>query len=71
VWFDAHRGQSWRAQFLRWLRPQDQLGLVHAEELAMDLAAACPSGSEPGDPLMLRVHQVDPLRDLLRLTTSR
>lgn len=71
VWFDAHRGQAWRAQFLRWLRPQDQLGLVHAEELAMDLAAACPSGSEPGDPLMLRVHQVDPLRDLLRLTTNR
>jgi exoribonuclease-2 len=71
VWFDAHRGQAWRAQFLRWLRPQDRLGLVHAEELAMDLAAECPPGSEPGDPLMLRVHQVDPLRDLLRLTASR
>jgi len=71
VWFDAHRGQSWRAQFLRWLRPQDRLGLVHAEALAMDLAAECPAGSEPGDQLMLRVHQVDPLRDLLRLIASR
>ncbi|QVL51592.1 MAG: RNB domain-containing ribonuclease [Cyanobium sp. M30B3] len=71
VWFDAHRGQAWRAQFLRWLRPQDQLGLVHVEELAMDLAAECPVGSEPGLQLMLRVHQVDPLRDLLRLITSR
>ena len=70
VWFDAHRGQSWRAQFLRWLRPQDRLGLVHVEELAMDLAAECPAGCEPGQQLMLRVQQVDPLRDLLRLSAG-
>lgn len=67
VWFAAHRGQSWSAQFLRWLRPQDGLGLVHVEALAMDLAALCPSGSEPADALLLRVQQVDPLRDQLRL----
>ncbi len=71
VWFEAHRGQAWRAQFLRWLRPQDKLGLVHVEELALDLAAECPTGSEPGHELILRVHQVDPLRDLLRLIASR
>ena len=71
VWFDAHRGEAWRAQFLRWLRPQDRLGLVHLEALAMDLAAECPAGSDPGDPLMVRVQQVDPLRDLLRLSASR
>jgi exoribonuclease-2 len=71
VWFDAHRGEAWRAQFLRWLRPQDRLGLVHLEDLAMDLAAECPAGSDPGDQLMVRVQQVDPLRDLLRLSASR
>ena len=70
VWFAAHHSGQWRAQFLRWLRPQDQLGLVHVEELAMDLAASCPGGSEPGDQLLLRVHQVDPLRDQLVLRAS-
>jgi exoribonuclease-2 len=71
VWFDAHRGEAWRAQFLRWLRPQDRLGLVHVEDLAMDLAAECPAGSDPGDQVLVRVQQVDPLRDLLRLNASR
>jgi exoribonuclease-2 len=71
VWFVAHRGEAWRAQFLRWLRPQDRLGLVHVDDLAMDLAAECPAGSEPADQVIVRVHQVDPLRDLLRLNASR
>jgi exoribonuclease-2 len=70
VWFAQHRGQAWRVQFLRWLRPQDRLGLVHCEELAMDLAAECPAGSEPAAGLLLRVHEVDPLRDRLRLIAS-
>ena len=70
VWFEQHRGEQWRAQFLRWLRPQDRLGLVHVEELAMDLAAECPPGAEPGDQLLLRVQLVDPLRDQLRLRAS-
>ena len=66
----AHRSGQWRAQFLRWLRPQDRLGLVRVEELAMDLAAECPAGVEPGSELLLRVHQVDCLRDQLRLQCS-
>ena len=70
VWFEAHRSGQWRAQFLRWLRPQDRLGLVRVEELAMDLAAECPGGVEPGADLLLRVHQVDCLRDQLRLQCS-
>lgn len=70
VWFAEHRGQTWRVQFLRWLRPQDRLGLVHCEELAMDLPAECPAGSQPADGLLLRVHLVDPLRDQLRLIAS-
>ena len=55
---------------MRWLRPQDRLGLVHVEALAMDLAADCPAGSDPGDLLQLRVQTVDPLRDQLRLLAS-
>jgi exoribonuclease-2 len=70
VWFERHRGEQWQGQFLRWLRPQDGLGLVHAPELAMDLAADCPSGSQPGDELLLRVQLVDPLRDQLRMRAS-
>ncbi|MFZ9849657.1 MAG: ribonuclease catalytic domain-containing protein [Vulcanococcus sp.] len=70
VWFEQHRSGQWRALFLRWLRPQDRLGLVRVEELAMDLAAECPAGVEPGAELLLRVHQVDSLRDQLRLACS-
>jgi exoribonuclease-2 len=67
VWFEQHPQPEWRAVFLRWLRVQDRLALVHVEELAMDLAAECPAGSEPADPLLLRVVLVDSLRDQLRL----
>jgi exoribonuclease II len=70
VWFETRRSGQWRAQFLRWLRPQDRLGLVRVEDLAMDLAAECPSGVAPGTDLLLRVHQVDSLRDQLRLVCS-
>jgi exoribonuclease-2 len=70
VWFFAHRSEHWPATFLRWLRPQDRLGLVHVEALAMDLASDCPAGSEPGDLLQLRVQSVDPLRDQLRLLAT-
>ena len=70
VWFEAHRHGQWRAQFLRWLRPQDRLGLVRVDELAMDLAAECPPRMEPGTALLLRVQQVDSLRDQLRLVAS-
>lgn len=71
VWFEAHRREQWQAQFLRWLRPQDGLGLVHVGDLAMDLAAQCPQGSGPGDQLLVKVSLVDPLRDQLRLEARR
>jgi exoribonuclease-2 len=70
VWFEANRGGQWRAQFLRWLRPQDRLGLVRLEELAMDLAADCPAQAHPGEALLVKVVAVDSLRDQLRLQAS-
>ena len=70
VWFDNHKQEQWTAEFLRWLRPQDGLGLIRIDSLAMDLAASCPAGSEPGDRLEVTVASVDPLADQLQLRAS-
>ena len=67
VWFEHHQSHQWPVDFLRWLRPQDRLGLVRLDDLAMDVAAECPAGSVPGDPLLLKVDQVDSQCDQLRL----
>ena len=70
VWFEHHRQQRWDGVFLRWLRPQDGLALVAIESLAMELPMLCRERSEPGDPLQVRVVEVDSLADLLRLEAS-
>ena len=70
VWFEQHHDQSWNADFLRWLRPQDRLGLIRIESLAMDVAAECPPGSNPGDALVVTVRQVDSQRDQLLLLAA-
>ena len=67
VWFERHQSDQWPVDFLRWLRPQDRLGLVRLDDLAMDVAAQCPQGSVPGEALMLKVDQVDSQCDQLRL----
>jgi exoribonuclease-2 len=67
VWFQQQAAPQWNGLFLRWLREQDRLGLVHLEDLALDLPALCPARSTPGDALLVRVREVDPLRDRLRL----
>ncbi len=70
VWFEAQEQHQWQGLFLRWLRPQDRLGLVHLPDLAMDLAAECHGDPGPGDALLVRLQQVDSLRDLLRFTAA-
>ncbi len=70
VWFEAQQQRQWPGLFLRWLRPQDRLGLVHLPDLAMDLAAECHGDPVPGDALLARLQQVDSLRDLLRFTAA-
>ena len=67
VWFERHQQHQWPVDFLRWLRPQERLGLVRLDDLAMDVAAECPSGSQPGEALVLSVGQVDSQADQLRL----
>jgi exoribonuclease-2 len=67
VWFEQHPQGQWPALFLRWLRQDQRLGLVWADDLAMTLAAECPPRSQPADALLLRIQQVDSLRDVLKL----
>ena len=71
VWFEQHRDATWQAQFLRWLRPQDRLALVHVDALAMDLVGQVQGGDpSPGDQLDLRVSTVDSDRGELQLQLS-
>ena len=68
VWLEQHREQVWSVQFLRWLRPQDRLALVHVPDLAMDLVGHS-DGAEPspGQLLTMTVVHVDPDEGSLKL----
>ena len=68
VWLARHREQQWTVIFLRWLRPQDRLALVHVPDLAMDLVGIAQGGDpSPGQTLAMRVTHVDPDRAELQL----
>ena len=68
VWFSERTDSSWDAVFLRWLRPQEKLALIHVTELAMDLVGHVISADPvPGDSLQLRVDRVNPDRGELQL----
>ena len=56
IWFAERKEELWSTQFLRWLRPQDRLALVHVDAMAMGLVGIL-EGAEPlvGDILSLRV----------------
>jgi exoribonuclease-2 len=70
VWFEQQEQRQWPGQFLRWLRQDHQLGLVWLDDLAQSLPCICPSRSEPGGALVVRVSAVDSLQDLLRLEAT-
>ena len=72
VWFLKHRHEQWPALFLRWLRPQDQIALVHVECLAMDLACKLNGliDPSPGLALIIRVLAIDPLTDQIELVAK-
>ena len=68
VWLARHREQRWSVIFLRWLRPQDRLALVHVPDLAMDLVGTAQGGDPtPGQTLTMGVTHVDPDRAELQL----
>ena len=55
-------------QFLRWLRPQDRLALVHVPALAMDLVGHTDGEDpSPGQVLTMTVVHVDPDQGELKL----
>ena len=66
--FAERQSTVWSAEFLRWLRPQDRLALVHVSDLAMDLVGFVSAADpQPGDALELRVGCADPVRGELQL----
>ena len=68
VWLARHRDQSWSVIFLRWLRPQERLALVHVSDLAMDLVGVAQGADPtPGQTLSMTVAHVDPDRGELQL----
>jgi len=70
VWFEQQPRHPLDGQFLRWLRADQQLGLVWIEEICQSLPCSCPGRCEPGDRLLVRAVEVDALRDRLRLEAS-
>lgn len=58
----------WQALMLRWLREQDNLGLVLLEELGLELAMKFTRPVEPGDRLEVKVSYADPRRDIIQFT---
>jgi len=67
VWVEQEGTRQWPGLFLRWLRADHQLALVWIEEIAQSLPCHCTERREPGDALVVRVVEVDSLRDVLRL----
>ena len=71
IWFAERKEELWSTQFLRWLRPQDRLALVHVDAMAMGLVGIL-EGAEPlvGDILSLRVIPDGDESEQLRLVVS-
>lgn len=71
IWFSERMDQLWSTQFLRWLRPQDRLALVHVDAMAMALVGIL-EGADPiaGDALTLRVIADGDESEQLRLIVS-
>jgi exoribonuclease-2 len=58
-------GQVWQALMLRWLREQDNLGLVLLEDLGLELPMRFNRAIAPGDQLTIRVSYADPRQDII------
>ena len=68
VWLSQRREETWTALFLRWLRPQDRLALVHVPDLAMDLVGVADGiDPKPGQSLQMSIQHVDPDQGELRI----
>jgi exoribonuclease-2 len=61
-----HSAEVWQALMLRWLREQDNLGLVLLEDLGLELAMRFNRAVSPGDRMDLRVSYADPRQDIVQ-----
>jgi exoribonuclease II len=59
------KDQSWDALMLRWLREDEDLGLVLLEELGLEFAMRFNRWIAPGDRLQVQVSFVDPRQDTI------
>ncbi|MGF1458471.1 MAG: ribonuclease catalytic domain-containing protein [Leptolyngbyaceae cyanobacterium] len=60
--------QTWSVMLLRWLREGDRLGLVIFEDLGLELPMRFDRKVELGERLLIRMTQVDPRQDIVRMT---
>lgn len=61
-----NQAQVWDAMLLRWLRQEDDLGLILLEELGLQLAMRFNREVALGERLQVQVSQVDPRQDIIR-----
>lgn len=60
----------WHAMMLRWLREQDNLGLIMLEELGLELAMRFDRDVELGERLQVRVTYANPRQDVIHFAES-
>ncbi|MCA1994725.1 MAG: RNB domain-containing ribonuclease, partial [Coleofasciculus sp. S288] len=61
-----HPEEVWQALVLRWLRENDNLGLILLEELGMELAMRFRRSVQLGDRLEVQVSHADPRQDVVQ-----
>ena len=61
-----HADEVWQAIVLRWLREDDNLGLILLEDLGLEFPHRLTHSVSLGDRLEVRVSEVDPQQDLIR-----
>jgi exoribonuclease-2 len=61
-----HADQIWQVQLLRWLREDENLGLILLEDLGLELPHRFERSMALGDRLNVQVSRADPHRDEIR-----
>lgn len=61
-----HPDRVWEALMLRWLREDDNLGLILLEDLGLEMAWRFPRSVELGERLDVRVSYADPRQDVIQ-----
>ncbi|NJM99860.1 MAG: VacB/RNase II family 3'-5' exoribonuclease [Phormidesmis sp. RL_2_1] len=64
---EAHRGQTWSAVMVRWLREHERLGLIILEDLGLELVMRFDRSVALGDRITVRLDYADPRQDIIRL----